>query len=131
LLHEWFLMPTMVVGKANRVNAAALAEELRHIITGPAQARLESVSAMPGQGVSSMFSFGHAVGTVWGVLGALGIPVTLVTPQSWKKRAGLIGRDKDAARSLAIQRWPGWRDLDSKGKGQALADAALIAVYGE
>ena len=39
-------------------------------------------------------------------------------------------KDKDAARTRAIQLWPAWRDLDLKGKGQALADAALIARFG-
>ena len=91
---------------------------------------VEQVGAMPGQGVSSMFNFGHACGTVMGVIGALGYPHTMVTPQKWKKAAGLIGTDKDAARSRAIQLWPEWKDLGKKGKGQALADAALIALYG-
>jgi crossover junction endodeoxyribonuclease RuvC len=54
----------------------------------------------------------------------------MVTPAMWKKRSGLIGMDKDASRVKAIQMWPHWRDLDKKGKGQALADAALIAKYG-
>jgi crossover junction endodeoxyribonuclease RuvC len=77
-----------------------------------------------------MFSFGHSAGVLQGVLGAFEIPVTMVTPSTWKKRAGLIGQDKDAARVKAIQMFPSWRDLDKKGKGQALADAALIAIYG-
>jgi crossover junction endodeoxyribonuclease RuvC len=77
-----------------------------------------------------MFSFGHSCGVIAGVLGAFEIPVTYVTPQAWKKRAGLSGTDKDAARSLAIQMWPAWRELDKRGQGQALADAALIARYG-
>jgi len=64
-----------------------------------------------------------------GVLGAMCIPHTMVTPQAWKKAAGLIGTDKDAARARAIQLWPKWRELDKKGKGQALADAALIAKF--
>jgi crossover junction endodeoxyribonuclease RuvC len=92
---------------------------------------VEQVHAMPGQGVTSMFNFGHSCGTVMGVLGAMGLPCSLVTPQSWKKAAGLIGTDKDAARARAIQLWPKWRELDKKGKGQALADAALIALTGE
>jgi hypothetical protein len=53
-----------------------------------------------------------------------------VTPQAWKKSQGLIGTDKDAARSRAIQLWPTWKELHKKGKGQALADAALIARRG-
>lgn len=127
-LIEWEAMPIVKIGAATRVNAPALAAILRSF--GEAHAYVEQVGAMPGQGVSSMFSFGHAAGVVAGVLGALQITTTLVTPQAWKKRAGLIGQDKDAARSRAIQLWPEWRALDLKGKGQALADAALIARFG-
>lgn len=125
---EWGPMPVLKVGSNTRVNAAALASMLADYDAG--HAFVEQVGAMPGQGVTSMFSFGHAAGVVMGVLGALAITTTLVTPQTWKKRAGLIGTDKDAARSRAIQLWPHWRDLDKKGKGQALADAALIARHG-
>lgn len=125
---EWAAMPTMKVGSATRVNAPALAAMLRGY--EKLDAYVEQVGAMPGQGTASMFSFGHSAGVVAGVLGALEITVTLVTPQAWKKRAGLIGQDKDAARSRAIQLWPHWRALDAKGKGQALADAALIAKFG-
>ena len=78
-----------------------------------------------------MFNFGHSCGTVMGVVGALGYAHTMVTPQKWKKAAGLIGTDKEAARARAIQIWPAWRALDTKGKGQAFADAALIARYGK
>ncbi|CAB5220022.1 hypothetical protein UFOVP239_32 [uncultured Caudovirales phage] len=125
---EWLLMPTVKVGSATRVNAAALAKwfedsQAEHVF-------IEQVSAMPGQGVTSMFNFGHNVGTVIGVVAALVMPHTLVTPQAWKKRAGLIGTDKDASRSRAIQMWPHWRELDKKAQGQALADAALIAMHG-
>ena len=125
---EWMAMPTSKIGTATRVNAAALADFFRESLAD--HVYVEAVHAMPGQGVSSMFNFGHSCGTVMGVLGALGIPYTMVTPQAWKKAAGLIGTDKDAARSRAIQLWPSWRELDKKGKGQALADAALIARYG-
>jgi crossover junction endodeoxyribonuclease RuvC len=126
---EWTLMPTVKVGSASRVNASALAEFIRELEVD--HVYIELVGAMPGQGVSSMFNFGHSTGTVMGVLGALGISHTLVTPQAWKKAAGLIGKDKDAARARAIQLWPNWRELDAKGKGQAFADAALIARYGK
>lgn len=125
---EWMRMPTMKEGKAARVDCAELVRFLEYVDTG--HAYVEAVHAMPGQGVSSMFSFGHAAGSVMGVLTALRIPVTLVTPQRWKKAAGLIGKDKDAARSRAIQLWPRWVALGKKGEGQALADAALIARYG-
>lgn len=130
---EWHRMPTMKTGSANRVNASALAAIIRPYLylDKPVHAYVELVSSMPGQGVASMFSFGHSAGVLQGVLGAFEIPVTMVTPGNWKKRAGLVGQDKDASRTLAIQMWPSWRELDKKGTGQAYADAAFIALYGE
>ena len=123
----------MKTGSANRVNAAALAAIIRRSIFDDEETRayVELVSSMPGQGVASMFSFGHSAGVIQGVLGAYRMPVKMVTPQSWKKRAGLIGKDKEASRTLAIQMWPEWRDLDKKGVGQAFADAAFIALFGD
>lgn len=129
---EWALMPTMKIGSQNRVNAVALAALLRVYGHSYRQvhAYVELVGARPGQGVTSMYSFGHSCGVIAGVLGAFEIPVTYVTPQMWKMRSHLTNKDKDASRSLAIQMWPHWRELDKKGQGQALADAALIARYG-
>lgn len=124
---EWTEMPVMTVGKSTRVNASAVADFIRN--TGVAHVFVESVHSMPKQGVASSFNFGCSYGVILGVLGAMGVPHTLVTPQSWKKAAGLIGTDKDAARVRAIQLWPRWTELNKKGKGQALADAALIARY--
>jgi len=125
---EWAEMPVNKIGSTTRVNAAALTDFIASCCC--THVYVEQVHAMPGQGVTSMFNFGHSCGTVMGVLGAMGLPHTMVTPQAWKKAAGLIGTDKDAARARAIQLWPKWRELDRKGKGQALADAALIAKHG-
>lgn len=121
-------MPNIKVGTKSRVNGAAVAAWVRQY--GITHAYLEQVGAMPGQGTASMFTFGHAAGVAEGILQGLNIPYTLVTPQAWKKSAGLIGSDKDAARSRAIQLYPGLRALDAKAKGQAIADALLIARHG-
>jgi crossover junction endodeoxyribonuclease RuvC len=126
---EWALMPVMKIGSATRVNATELANLIRDY--EPEHAFVEQVGARPGQGVASMFNFGHNCGVVMGVIGALEIPHTLVTPQKWKKAAGLIGTEKDASRTRAIQLWPGWKILHKKTLGQAFADAALIARYGQ
>lgn len=125
---DGMLMPTLKVGTNTRVNGAAVADLLAKHRGAPVF--LEQVGAMPGQGGASMFTFGHAAGLVQGVVVGAGNPLTLVTPQKWKKAAGLIGTEKDASRSHAILLWPHWRDLDTKIKGQALADAALIARFG-
>lgn len=126
-------MPTIKVGSSNRVNGAAIAAFLREHDIG--HAFIERVQAMPGggkrkMGASGAFTFGHAAGLVEGVVSGAGIPLTLVSPQSWKKHAGLIGTDKDAARSRAVQLYPNLRILDLKGKGQAVADAILIGLHG-
>lgn len=125
---EWADMPIMKVGAATRVNPAALTDFIASCCC--THVYVEAVHSMPKQGVASSFNFGHSTGTIMGVLGAMGLPHTLITPQAWKKSAGLIGTDKDAARARAIQLWPKWTDLNKKGKGQALADAALIALHG-
>ena len=128
---DHLLMPVIQVGAGKRVNGAAVHAFIRDWIEDiPAHCFIESVNAMPGQGVSSMFRFGHSAGLVEGVVTGLGIPLTLVTPQTWKKHAGLIGQDKDASRSRAVQLFPGLRVLDQKAKGQAVADALLIGRYG-
>lgn len=125
---NWLRMPTIKAGKATRVDCAALARFLIEYDTGTVY--IESVHSMPAQGVTSSFSFGHACGAVEGVCAALMMPYALITPQRWKKHAGLIGTDKDASRSAAIQRWPAWEALALKGAGQAYADAAFIALCG-
>jgi crossover junction endodeoxyribonuclease RuvC len=121
-------MPIMMIRKGkNQVNAAALSVIIREAQL-PATAYIEEVHAMPGQGVSSMFSFGTSYGIVQGVLAALNIPVVLVSPQTWKSRAGLRGKDKDMARTLAQRLYP--RAELSRKKDIGRADAILIARYG-
>ena len=127
---DHLLMPTVTSGKSTRVNGAAIADFLDRKATGHVRAFIEKVGAMPGQGVTSMFTFGHAAGVVEGVIAGAMIPYTLVTPQTWKKSSGLSGSEKDAARSMAIRLYPGLRILDQKIKGQAVADALLIALHG-
>jgi crossover junction endodeoxyribonuclease RuvC len=124
-------MPTLKQGSSNRVNGAAVVAWLQSFrARGIAHAYLEMVHSMPGQGTASTFSFGHSAGVVEGILQGANIPYTLITPRAWKKSAGLIGSDKDAARSRAIQLYPSLRALDLKAKGQAISDALLIARHG-
>lgn len=124
----WLLMPIIKVGTSTRVNAAHIKAFLEPHQGAPVF--LELVHAMPKQGGTSGFTFGHAAGVVQGLVQGAGHPLTMVTPQKWKKAAGLIGTEKDIARSTAVLLWPEWRDLDAKIKGGALADAALIGRYG-
>lgn len=91
---------------------------------------IEKVGAMPGQGVTSMFNFGKGFGLWLGILAALKIPYTLVTPQAWKKAIMQGVSDKDAARGKAIQLYPQVSKELSRKKDIGRADALLIAEYG-
>lgn len=127
-IHAFMHMPVIKLGAQKRVNGSAVHAFLsEYPLT---HCYLEKVASMPGQGVSSMFTFGHAAGLVEGVVAGAGIPLTLVTPQQWKKYHGLINKEKDASRSRCVQLYPGCREFDLKTKGQALADAVLIGRYG-
>ena len=123
-------MPSIKTGKASRVNAAAIVAFLSAYKLLLDHCYIEQVGAMKGQGVTSMFSFGHSAGVVEGLIAGMGIPYSKITPQAWKKAYNLIGKDKDAARSRAVELYPDVRLLDQKGKGQAIADAIFIARHG-
>jgi crossover junction endodeoxyribonuclease RuvC len=89
---------------------------------------VENVHAMPKQGVSSTFKFGMGCGIIRGVAGALRLPVTLVSPRMWKAYHSLTS-EKEAARALAIRKWPEHnRHLDRK-KDVDRAEALLIGDW--
>ena len=87
---------------------------------------LERVSAMPGQGGSSVFSFGDTYGCCRSVASLTGYPLHLVTPTTWKKHFGL-GRDKEESRALASRLFPG-AELHLK-KHADRAEALLMAHW--
>lgn len=126
-------MPTMprLHGKGDMVNGAELASIIMDASAGNESiAYLEQVAAMPNQGVTSMFHFGESVGIVLGVLQTLQCRYTRPTPQQWKKAAGITGKDKDSARTLAIQLFPAISDKLTRKKDIGRADALLIAKFG-
>jgi Holliday junction resolvasome RuvABC endonuclease subunit len=88
----------------------------------------ERVASMPKQGVASTFKFGMAYGIIHGVVLALGAPLHLVTPGTWKRAFRLTGTDKDAARALAIRMYPTVTGLARK-KDVGRADALLLGHY--
>ena len=133
-------MPTFEVlrnkKKKREIDIAGLVNLLAVKTTVDAVAYVEQVGAMPGQGVTSMFTFGKGYGILLGVLGGLYIPVVHVSPVTWKKALAVRG-GKEAAMLRASELMPHYSTLwaPKKGeitKGQAigLADAALIAYDG-
>jgi Holliday junction resolvasome RuvABC endonuclease subunit len=96
--------------------------------TSPVEAAIERVHAMPKQGVTSAFTFGRTLGVVEGVLAALSIPVTFVTPVAWK-RALAVPADKAGARLRASETFPAHAPMFARPADDGPAEAALIAAW--
>jgi len=90
---------------------------------------IEQVSAMPGQGVTSMFNFGQTFGAIKGVCAALNLPIFFVRPSKWKKHFELINSSKDSSRTKAIEMYPSLSNQLSKKKDVNKSDAILIARF--
>lgn len=125
-------IPTKIVvkNKKNRtdVDTVGLADFL--VKHQSAIAIVEQVGAKPTDGTVGAFTFGKSYGAVLGVLAANNIPVTDVSPQAWKRKAGLIGEDKDYSRTKASELFPKCSGLWKYKKNNGRAEAALIALHG-
>ena len=132
-LKEAIDMPTMSEGKKNKkqINAAQLALEIKKRIDGfqDVAVVIEHVTAMPGQGVTSMFNFGQSFGVIKGICSALTLPIYFVRPVKWKKHFNLIGSTKDASRTKAIELFPNFTNDMKRKKDANKADAILIGRY--
>jgi crossover junction endodeoxyribonuclease RuvC len=93
-----------------------------------ALACLEEPGAMPNQGLSSTFRFGHTCGALHGVMAGHYISVVPVKPAAWKAAMGL-STDKDDSRELASRLFPGHSTLWAKKMHNDRAEAALLCVY--
>ena len=128
-------MPTMTDGKKNKrqVNASQIYNEISKRINRAEnqdiRVVIEQVSAMPGQGVTSMFNFGQSFGILKGLCSAMRLPMYFVRPAKWKKYFNLINSEKDASRTRAIEIFPYFSSQLSKKKDSNKADAILIASF--
>jgi len=123
--------PTVEVKRGQKLKTEISPQMLAAIIRArnPSIAILEIVGAMPGQGVSSMFQFGRGVGMLEGILSALDVPVTYISPQGWQKAVGVRG-GKDGSRACAAARFPAYAHMFARKKDDGRADAALMAWWG-
>ena len=128
-------MPVMTEGKKNKkqVNGAQIYNEFSKRINkkkdDEVRVVIEQVSAMPGQGVTSMFNFGQSFGILKGICSAMQLPMFFVRPAKWKKYFNLINSQKDASRTRAIEIFPYFSTQLSKKKDSNKADAILIASF--
>ena len=130
-----FDMPIMPVGKKNKsqVNGSQIYNEIQKAILNEdkkdIKVVIEQVSAMPGQGVTSMFNFGQSFGVLKGIFSAMQIPMDFVSPVKWKRYYNLINTRKDSSRTKAIEFFPYISSKLSRKKDSNKADAILIASF--
>jgi crossover junction endodeoxyribonuclease RuvC len=95
-------MPTLALSRGGKNKRELDAHSLARLIRERPidHAFIEAVGAMPGQGVSSVFSFGESFGVLIGILAALEVPMTFVAPATWKRALG-VPAAKDAAGGVA------------------------------
>ena len=128
-------MPIMADGKKNKrqINGPQTYNEiLKRINNYPKKdiiVVIEQVSAMPGQGVTSMFNFGQSFGVIKGICSAMQLSMFFIRPTKWKKYFGLIKTEKDASRTKVIEIFPYISSQLSRKKDSNKADAILIASF--
>ena len=128
-------MPIMTDGKKNKkqVNGSQVYNEISKRIKqfekNQIRVVIEHVSAMPGQGVTSMFNFGQSFGILKGICTAMQLPMYFVRPAKWKKYFNLLNSEKDASRTRAIEIFPYFSSKLSRKKDSNKADAILIASF--
>ena len=128
-------MPNMAEGKKNKrqVNGAQIYNEIfnrtKNYSKKNIKVIIENVSAMPGQGVTSMFNFGQSFGVLKGICSAMQLSMYFVRPAKWKKYFNLINTEKDASRTKVIEIFPYISQQLSRKKDSNKADAVLIACF--
>ena len=128
-------MPSMADGKKNKrqINGQQIFNEIssriKNISKKEIKVVIEQVSAMPGQGVTSMFNFGQSFGVLKGICSAMQLSMHFVRPVKWKKYYGLIKTEKDASRTKVIEIFPYISSQLSRKKDSNKADAILIASF--
>ena len=128
-------MPNMAEGKKNKkqVNGSQIfneiSEKIKKLDKKEIKVVIEQVSAMPGQGVTSMFNFGQSFGILKGICSTMQLPMYFVRPAKWKKYFNLINSEKDASRTRAIEIFPYFSGQLSRKKDSNKADAILIASF--
>ncbi len=129
-------MPVLTITKSKGVRRVLDLTALANLIDDKTKNQprihvfIERVASMPKQGVASMFSFGESYGAIKGIIAANFLPMTLITPQTWKSKLK-VSSNKDDARYRASQLMPRFAHLWPRRSDDGLAEAALIAFYGQ
>ena len=113
-----------------RTEAEKDLEAIMHVPATEVFCVVEHVNAMPGQGVTSCFSFGQNFGVILGLLTAFRIPYELVRPQKWK-RVFSCTSDKNTSIDVCKRLFPGVNLIPPgcRKEHDGMAEACLLALY--
>jgi len=111
-----------------------------NLINGHNYALIEKVHAMPGQGVTSMFTFGRNFGFLRACLCCNEIPFNEIQPREWQKAFGIPSKKKtENKRQFKIRllekaqqlfpSFPLWKEPRALGRQLSICDALLIAEF--
>lgn len=136
---RWVVEDMPIAGDPPKLNAPALRDWLRRY--APDHAFIEYVNAMPvltdrktGQRrtmpATSAFRFGGVCWAIEAVVACCDIPISFVTPQTWKRASQLKGPNKELSRLRALQLFPDQAHTLRRKRDQNRAEAMLIARYG-
>ena len=123
-----------ITGKVMPFSEAGYRFIIRHLAeeyAGKIVCAVEAVSAMPGQGVTSMFNFGKGFGWILGTLEAYSVPYELIRPQKWKKEFSVTS-DKNTSIEVCKRLFPHVSLLPTercKKDNDGMAEALLLAEY--
>ena len=128
VLVECIDIPVTGTGAKERADVAAIRNFInRH---RPGHALIERAGAHPGQGVSSTFKYGRAVGAIEAAVALCSVPMEIVEPSAWKKFYKLPGKEKERARQLALEKFSAAHAMLARRSDHGRAESALIALYG-
>ena len=127
-------IPTMEKPGKTKIKKMVDAQQLSYILdelmmNDHEHVVIEAVASMSSQGVASVFSLGHTLGTLYGVAAALGAKVEFVSPQVWKKHFNLIGTEKHESIERAKFMFPEIAHKLTRKKDHNRSDAILICQY--
>jgi len=124
-------MPVLKVKRGRKVKRELDHHALQRVLSqyDVVAAFVERASARPGQGVTSMFSFGFTYGALLQAIVSKGIVLEHVRPVDWRKTLS-VRKGKDGSLLRASELMPEHAELWWLKKHHGRAEAALIAYYG-
>jgi crossover junction endodeoxyribonuclease RuvC len=131
-----FDMPVISVANTQRKESRVWGKELFNLLNSLPKDRsimtavIERTHPMKDTAMTA-FSMGMSRATILAALEIACIPYIEVSPLAWKKHFKLTKCDKDASRTLAIQRFPELTDQLKLKKHHNRAEALLLALYGK